>query len=92
MTQSQVADALILDTQYYSQLERCDRKFTVEKIVQACELFDVGIEEVITFDRQRYNTDESKQLIENVTAKVKNLSEQQLKVLDRYIDEILPLI
>ena len=44
LTQKQMAERLQMDTHYYSILERGDdpkRKFTLEKVIMVCALFDV---------------------------------------------------
>ena len=47
MTQEELAGKLYLDTQYYAQLERGERNFTIEKIIQICSIFHIGIENII---------------------------------------------
>lgn len=61
MTQEQLANALYLDTQYYAQLERGERNFTIEKIILACTKFHVGIENIIVIEDTSIN-DNSKLL------------------------------
>lgn len=47
MTQEELARQLYLDTQYYAQLERGERNFTIEKIINVCSLFHIGVENII---------------------------------------------
>ena len=53
MTQEQLAELLDLDTQYYAQLERGERNFTIEKIIRLCNIFHVGIEKIIEIDIEK---------------------------------------
>ncbi|MBQ3602190.1 MAG: helix-turn-helix transcriptional regulator, partial [Lachnospiraceae bacterium] len=39
MTQKELSEKLYLDTQYYAQLERGERNFSIEKIAMICSLF-----------------------------------------------------
>ena len=91
LTQEQTAEALYLDTQYYAQLERCTRRFTIDKIVQLCDFFDVDIDEIVKFSSETNRNNETIGIIRNIHEKLEGLSHNQLKILERYIDEILPL-
>ena len=42
LTQEELAGKLNLDTQYYAQLERGERNFTIEKIINLCSIFHIG--------------------------------------------------
>ena len=51
LTQKELSEKLGLDPQYYARLERGDdpqRRFTLEKIIMACALFDVTPNDIIT--------------------------------------------
>lgn len=92
MTQAEVAEKLSLDTQYYAQLERGERNFTIEKIAMLCEIFNVGIEKIIdVYAAEQPNMNISKTYVDKISKKMNTLSLRQLKMLDRFIDEILPL-
>lgn len=52
MTQEALAEKLDLDTQYYAQLERGERNFTIEKIVKICSIFNIGIENIIEINNK----------------------------------------
>ncbi len=92
LTQAEVAEKLALDTQYYAQLERGERNFTIEKIAILCGIFNVGIDKIIEVNNDEPPTEEmSEKYIEMIKTKLKGLDLRQLKILNRYIDEILPL-
>lgn len=90
MTQEDLAGALDLDTQYYAQLERGERNFTVEKIIRLCTIFHIGIENIIEIDSQ--NNEDTTQLRQHLNKKLENLSYTQLSLIDKFINEIIPYI
>lgn len=88
MTQEQLANALYLDTQYYAQLERGERNFTIEKIILACTIFHVGIENIIVIDDTSVN--DNSELLEKIIHDIEPLTTGQLSVLDKFISDVLP--
>ncbi len=94
-TQAQFAEMLSLDTQYYAQLERGERYFSLEKIALSCSIFNVKIDDIIELDPENNEqTDAIKtkrhDLIVDITDSLDELSDRQLMVLTRYMNEILP--
>lgn len=90
MTQEQLADLLDLDTQYYAQLERGERNFTIDKIIRLCTIFHVGIENIIEI-KPEYGNDTS-MLIEKLSFQMQSLNESQLILLDKFMTEVLPFV
>ena len=86
MTQEELAGKLNLDTQYYSQLERGERNFTIEKIIHLCSIFHIGVEEIIEVETtEPENTDIlTKRLISELKT--------QLSVVEKFITDIVPYI
>lgn len=91
LTQEQMAEYLSLDTQYYSQLERSERNFTIEKICAVCTLFNIEIDKIIELPSNSSDNSNIALITERVTSKLSTLSLSQLTILEKYIDEILPL-
>lgn len=92
LTQAQLAEKLSLDTQYYAQLERGERNFTIEKITLICEIFQIDIGEIIRLsENEEGNRSVQSEKTANITNKLNSLTVKQLIVLEKYIDEILPL-
>lgn len=88
MTQEQLSEQLNLDTQYYSQLERGERNFTIEKIAALCSIFDIGIDRIINIEQETAkSTDE---LLLKITAHLKPLTYNQLVLIDKFISDIIP--
>lgn len=88
MTQETLAGLLDLDTQYYAQLERGERNFTVEKIVRICSVFHIGIENIIEIEPfEKENTEE---LYKTLTRELESLSFTQLSLVEKFIHEIIP--
>lgn len=88
MTQEELAGQLYLDTQYYAQLERGERNFTIEKIIQICKLFHIGIEDIIEISAP--GNEDTKELLDRLQPQLKSLSHSQLVLLERFVTEILP--
>ena len=90
MTQEDLAGKLYLDTQYYAQLERGERNFTIEKIIQICSIFRIGIEHIIEIDSPQ--SEDLSSLLDTIDTKLQTLNYTQLAFLDRFITEMLPFI
>lgn len=89
LTQAQLAEKLYLDTQYFAQLERGERSFTIEKLLLACNVFQIGIEKIITVkSHPADNTD----LIQSIEKSLLQLDHNQLLVVEKFINEIVPFI
>lgn len=90
MTQEQLAEQLNLDTQYYSQLERGERNFTIEKITALCSIFHIGIEQIIAIDQNvSINTDE---MLSKIQSQLEPLNYKQLILIEKFITEIVPYL
>lgn len=90
LTQEELAGKLNLDTQYYAQLERGERNFTIEKIINLCSIFHIGIEEIIEVETSDSpNTD---LLLKQLFTELQSLSYTQLSVVKKFITEIVPYI
>ena len=88
MTQEQLAELLDLDTQYYAQLERGERNFTIEKIIRLCNIFHVGIEKIIEIDIEK-NPD-TQELLDRILPLMEQLSYSQLSLIEKFITDIIP--
>lgn len=88
MTQETLAAKLHLDTQYYAQLERGERNFTLEKIISVCKIFHVGIEDIIEIE---FSCSEDKSIrLQNLVSMLEPLSNSQLLLVEKFILEIIP--
>ena len=83
MTQEQLAELLDLDTQYYAQLERGERNFTIEKIIRLCNIFHVGIEKIIEIDIEK-NPD-TRELLDRILPLMEQLSYSQLSLIENLL-------
>lgn len=90
MTQEDLARALDLDTQYYAQLERGERNFTIEKIIRLCSIFHIGIENIIEVDSPE--KEDTAQLLQCLSKELENLTYTQLSLVDKFVNEIVPYI
>lgn len=90
MTQEELAGKLNLDTQYYAQLERGERNFTIEKIIHLCSIFHIGIENIIEVSPS--SSEDTELMLNHLTSKLQNLSYTQLSVVEKFITEIIPYV
>lgn len=90
MTQEELAGKLFLDTQYYAQLERGERNFTIEKIALACSVFHVGIEDIIELDTTHKKTHNTSSIISDIADQLTTLTKSQLLVIQKFITDVVP--
>ena len=90
MTQEQLANLLYIDTQYYAQLERGERNFTIEKIIQICKLFHIGVENIIEIELDEITSQDD--YLERLKPQLYNLTHTQFIVLKKFVTEILPYV
>ena len=88
LTQEELADKLFLDKQYYAQLERGERNFTIEKIVLACSIIQVGIEDII--ELQSSSSDNTEIILNEIINLLKPLNHSQLLLVQKFIADIVP--
>lgn len=88
MTQEQLAELLNLDTQYYAQLERGERNFTIEKIIRLCNIFHVGIENIIEVNTKE--KPDTQELLDKIFPQLQQLSYSQLSLVQKFITDIVP--
>lgn len=90
MTQEELAGKLFLDTQYYAQLERGERNFTIEKIALACSVFHVGIEDIIELDTTHEKTYDTSPIISEIADQLTTLTQSQLLLIQKFITDVVP--
>ena len=87
MTQEELSGLLELDTQYYSQLERGERNFTIEKIIRLCQILHVGIEDIIPVENDP--APDTAAQVSRIDQMIRRLSPSQLSLLEKFITEVL---
>lgn len=90
MTQEELAGKLFLDTQYYAQLERGERNFTIEKIALACSVFNVGIEDIIELDVAYSPASDTASVISEINNQLAPLTQSQLLLVQKFIKDVVP--
>lgn len=90
MTQKELAEKIFLDTQYYAQLERGERNFSIEKIALICSLFHIGIEDIIELETDMTSENDTDTLIQELNAILNTLSYPQLLIVKKFLTEIIP--
>lgn len=92
MTQKELSERLFLDTQYYAQLERGERNFSIEKLAMICSIFHIGIENIIELEDKTVFESDINQLINELYIQLKTLNHSQLLITKKFLDEIIPYI
>ena len=92
MTQERLAEKLNLDTQYYAQLERGERNFTLDKIIRICELFQIQIDDIIDLHYEDHTANDNTEIINRMLPYLKTLSVKQLASVEKFIIDITPYI
>ena len=90
MTQENLAEQLSLDTQYYAQLERGERNFTIYKLTRLCSIFQIGIEDIIEIEKPEQQ--DTSKVREEINKKLDTLSCTQLRTVEKFITEIIPYV
>ena len=88
MTQEALAEQLGLDTQYYAQLERGERNFTLKKLIRLCSIFQIGIEDIVQIERTEKQDNSG--IRGEIAARLEDLSPTQLRLVEKFITEIIP--
>lgn len=89
MTQKELSEKLFLDTQYYAQLERGERNFSIEKIAMICSLFHIGINDIIELDTDAGAPNDTQVLLQDLTSALSDLSYSQLLIVKKFLEEIV---
>ena len=92
MTQKELSEKLYLDTQYYAQLERGERNFSIEKIAMICSLFHFGIEDIIELDTNKAYENDTNTLLTELNISLRTLSYSQLLIVKKFLAEIIPYV
>ncbi len=87
MTQEELSALLELDTQYYSQLERGERNFTLEKIIRLCHILHVGIEDIVPISPDP--APDTRETVGRIVRQLEQLTPAQLSLLEKFIAEVL---
>ena len=90
MTQEELAELLYLDTQYYAQLERGERNFTIEKLIRLCSIFHIGIEDIIEIKKD--STETSDEMLQKIYEQLKEFTPSQLALIEKFIVDFIPYI
>ncbi|MBO4679025.1 MAG: helix-turn-helix transcriptional regulator [Lachnospiraceae bacterium] len=86
LTQEQMAYALDLDTQYYSQLEQGRRHFTLERVLDCCEILNVKIENIVPTPSS--SKEDTSDLVKSINDKISTFSRKELLLIDKLIGDM----
>ncbi|MBO4416042.1 MAG: helix-turn-helix transcriptional regulator [Lachnospiraceae bacterium] len=92
LTQFQLAEMLSIDTNYYGQLERAERPFTLDNLIHTCQILDVNVSNLIDpciFEDNDETVKKRTDLLIEIMQDLEELSLHQLRLLSRYVSEVL---
>ncbi|MCR4618885.1 MAG: helix-turn-helix domain-containing protein [Lachnospiraceae bacterium] len=89
MTQAGMAEKLKVDLQYYYQLEHGSRNFTLEKVIDSCDILGVEISDVVIL-KKKLNSENDK--LNDIISRLKYASPDQLQAVLAFMDTIFPYI
>jgi len=90
LTQEELASMLNMDTQYYAQIERGERKFTLEKVILVCQVLHVNIQDIVELPQiqERHN----KEALKTILTYLEKATDSQIFLIEKFITEILPYV
>lgn len=95
MTQAAVAEKLNISLTYYGQLERDDKKFTLDMLGEACELLNVRLEDVMNGALELSNpppasaTDDDR--VAHLNSLIKGRSPKMIEVITEVVESIIKI-
>lgn len=95
LSQEAMAEKIGLDSQYYAQLEQGRRNFTIERVIDSCNVLNVQIEDVvpiISFDGNDKADVERKNLIDSISTKLSTASSKELMLVEKFIDDFISVM
>ena len=90
MTQEQLAFELDIDPQYYAQLEQCRRHFTLEKVIDCCDILNIRVEDIIPAETE--DSGSKSEILDDINKKLAGATCKQLLLIDKLIDDITPYV
>ncbi|MCR4961935.1 MAG: helix-turn-helix domain-containing protein [Lachnospiraceae bacterium] len=94
LTQEEMAKKLNVDYQYYAQLERGKRNFTLERIMDSCSVLHVELNDIIPDvprSEEEDNIDRAV-LIGQISQKLNEVSTKELLKIQRFINDFIEIL
>ena len=92
MTQAAVAEALGISINHYGQLERGKKRATLDMLGQLCELFDVGLNEMLdgALEKSRPTLEAAtnENQIEYISSLIKGCSPEIIEIVTEVVESI----
>lgn len=89
LTQEQLSQNLDIDTQYYAQLERGERNFTIEKLQKICNYFHITMNDLFPKTDFAFSEDEKNNLLVEIQKKLNDANYEQLLQINKIIQTLL---
>ena len=91
LTLEQLAEVLETETNYLGQCERGERRFSLDKIVDVIEYFEITANEIISLTKTKQNKESNRYLYE-INSLLENCTDNQLAVVLNMLKESVPFI
>lgn len=95
MTQAVVAEKLNISLTHYGQLERGDKKFTLDMLGEACELLNVRLEDVMNgaleLRKPQLDTASSADTIDYINSLIQGRSPEVIGTIAEVVESIIKM-
>ena len=95
MTQAAVAEKLNISLTHYGQLERGDKKFTLDMLGEACKLLNVRLEDVISgaleLNKPSMDTSSSADTIGYINSLIQGRSPEVIGTIAEVVESIIKM-
>lgn len=94
MTQKNFSEYLEVGTQYYGQIERGEKIFSIDKLKDVCVRLNIKIDELLPVNNKKVSLESSlrDQYLDDIYEIISECSEKQLAVIVHVCKDVLPYV
>ena len=89
MTREKFCEPLGVNSDYWGLIERGEQPISLVKLLQACEMYCIPLEDVVLLD---YEAEDNTQLIAEISGLLEQCTERQLEAIKKFIAEIVMIL
>lgn len=89
MTREKFCEPLGVNSDYWGLIERGEQPISLVKLLQACEMYGIPLEDVVLLD---YEAEDNTQLIAEISGLLEQCTERQLEAIKKFIAEIMMIL
>lgn len=90
LTREKFCEALNYDINYWGSIERGERPINIQKMLQICDFFKVGLDDLINIKASENKLSDAE--LEPIFNKLRNCTSTQIAVIEKFLNEILPYV